>query len=186
MVKNLRKYNLRKKAKHCKTIGCLYFTNKVHCSACASGRTQKEKQFEISLKKQINKLTKGSKNAIGDTVMDTISNLMKKDTFFKAKDVLKFCQGYYESDCWYDNPQLARPLDKLLMRVLDYWNIRREFGFNSTIHCFWNPYDGPNTMQLLYQNRKKMLDRAGYNFVLANNKDLLPAYCELYYKLQQI
>ena len=145
----------RNKCKHCKTIGCLFFTTDTHCSGCKIGLVQKRRMFERALKKQVNALTEGSKDAIGETVMQTISNLMKKDTFLKAEDVLKFCNGSYQGFLMGDVL-----LDRLLMRVVDYWNIQRDKGFNPTIHCYWNPYDHPRgIMAKLYRDRKKLFTR---------------------------
>lgn len=160
--------------KHCKTIGCLYFTNDTHCSGCKSGLTQKKEKFEKALKKVVNELTKGSKEAIGETVHETISNLIRKDTFLKAKDVLKFCQmTEYEMDWWYPNPQLALPLSKLLMRVVDYWNIHRDLGFNETIQCYWNSYDDRrNLMEQMYRDRKKLLVKPGLAYVTKQSTHL--------------
>ena len=158
----------RSNCKHCKTIGCLYFTTDTHCSGCKSGLTHKKEKFEKALKQHVNRLTKGSKDAIGETVHETISNLIRKDTFLKAKDVLKFCQmGQYEMDWWYNNPQLALPLSKLLMRVVDYWNIHSDLGFNRTIHCYWNSYDDRrNLMDQLYHDRKKILVSPGIKYLV--------------------
>ena len=158
----------RSNCKHCKTIGCLYFTTDTHCSGCKSGLTQKKEKFKKKLKQYVNSLTKGSKDAIGKTVHETISNLIRKDTFLKAKDVLKFCQMTgYEMDWWYNNPQLALPLSKLLMRVVDYWNIHSDLGFNGTIHCYWNSYDDRrNLMDQLYHDRKKLLVRPGITYLV--------------------
>lgn len=163
----------RNKCKHCKTIGCLYFTTDTHCSGCKSGLTQKTKQFEQKLKKQVNILTEGSKDAIGKTVLDTLANLRRKDTFLKAKDVLKFCRGDYQMDWWYRNPQLAKPIDKLLMRVVDYWNIHIDIGFNGTMHCYWNSYDDrKNTREDLYRDRNRLFVRPGLAYVTMQSPQL--------------
>ena len=159
----------RKKCKHCKTIGCLYFTTDKHCSGCKSGLTNKKEKFEKAVKQYVNRLTKGSKEAIGETVHETLTNLRKKDTFLKAKDVLKFCQmTEYKMDWgWQKNPQLALPLTKLLMRVVDYWNIHSDLGFNHTIHCYWNSYDDRrNLLEEMYRDRKKVLARPGLEYLL--------------------
>lgn len=167
----------RKKCKHCKTIGCLFFTTDTHCSGCTSGLTQKKEKFEKTLKKQVNILTKGSKDTIGDTVLETLANLRKKDTFLKAKHVLKFCKGDYQMDWWYNNPELASPLSKLLMRVVDYWNIHRDLGFNGTMHCYWNTYDDrTNLMEQLYHQRKKLLLKPGLAYVTEQSPQLLIPY----------
>ena len=83
--------------------------------------------------KDVRWLTKGSKAAVGDTVLETLSNLRRKDTLLRAKDVLKFCKGGYEN-AWHGNPELAQPLDKLLMRVVDFWELHSNKGINGTIH----------------------------------------------------
>lgn len=165
----------RNKCTHCKTIGCLFFTLDTHCSGCKSGLTQKTHKFEQTLKGLVNTLTKGSKEAVGETVLETISNLRRKDTLFKAKDVLKFCKGDYTFDWWYNNPELAKPLDKILMRVVDYWNIHRDLGFNGTMHCYWNTYDDrKNTMVDLYRDRKKLFVRPGLAHVIKRSPHLYP------------
>ena len=164
----------RKNRKHCKTIGCLFSTTDTHCSGCKSGLTQKKEKFEKALKQYVNSLTKGSKDAIGETVLHTLANLRKNDTLLKAKDVLKFCQmTEYEMDWWYPNPQLAVPLSKLLMRVVDYWNIHRDLGFNGTIHCYWNNFDDrTNLMEQLYHQRGKLLARPGLAYVTQQSPQL--------------
>ena len=160
--------------KHCKRIGCLYFTPDKHCSGCKSGLTQKTQKFDHTLKKLVNTLTEGSKDAVGETVLETISNLRRKDTFFKAKDVLKFCKGDYQMDWWYNNPELAKPLDKILMRVVDYWNIHMDLGFNGTMHCYWNPYDDRKNTTDLYRDRKKLFVRPGLAHVIGRSPHLYP------------
>lgn len=131
-------------------------------------------------------MTKGSKSAIGETVHETISNLMKKDTFLKAKDVLKFCQmTVYEMDWgWWNNPQLAMPLTKLLMRVVDFWNIHRDLGFNEGIHCYWNSLDTrKNIMAELYSRQSKIFLPKGIKYLLSKPKlrqtyyTAVSAYC---------
>ena len=182
----------RNKCKHCKTIGCLYFTTDTHCSGCKSGLTQKKEKFARALQQYVNRLTKGSKDAIGETVHETISNLMKKDTFLKAKDVLKFCQmGNYEMDWWYSNPQLALPLSKLLMRVVDFWNIHRDLGFNSTMHCYWNSYDDrENLMEQLYNDGSAIVMKPGIKYLVlkqgsALTKPYVEAMCDIAKHLQK-
>ena len=163
--------------KHCKTIGCFFFTTDTHCSGCKSGLTQKKNKFERTLKKVVNELTKGSKQAVGETVLHTLANLRKNDTFLKAKDVLKFCKGDYEMDWWYSNPELAKPLDKILMRVVDYWNIHRDLGFNGTMHCYWNTYDDrTNLMEQLYHHKKKILLKPGLAHVASKSLHLTFSY----------
>lgn len=155
----------RKNCKFCKTLGCPYFTLDKHCSGCKSGLTERGKRFKRLLNMHINVLTKDSRKAIGSTVMETLSNLRKKDTFLRAKDIVKFCKGTYECNCFGDL-KYAFPLDKLLMRVVDYWNIHHELGFCGSIHCYWNPYDDrQNTMVQLFSDREKIFTREGIKYV---------------------
>ena len=152
----------RKNCTFCKTHGCMYFTKDTHCSGCKSGLTQRQEKFKTGLKKDVRWLTKGSKAAVGDTVLETLSNLRRKDTLLRAKDVLKFCKGSYENAWWHGNPELAQPLDKLLMRVVDFWELHSNKGINGTIHCYWNPIDDYNNLwEQLYARKGKLFNRPG-------------------------
>jgi len=163
----------RKNCTFCKTIGCTFFTKDTHCHGCTTGLTTKHAAFEKDLKTTVNRLTKGSKAAVGDTVLETLSNLRRKDTLLRAKDVLKFCKGGYENSWWYRNPQLAKPLDKLLMRVVDYWELHSNKGINGTIHCYWNPIDDyKNRWEQLYEKRGRIFIRPGFKYLMRINPSL--------------
>jgi len=162
----------RKNCTFCKTIGCTYFTKDTHCHGCKTGLTQKHAAFKRDLKTMVNRLTKGSKAAVGDTVLETLSNLRRKDTLLRAKDIIKFCKGDYQSEYWYNNPELARPLDKLLMRVVDYWELHYK-KVNGVIHCYWNPIDDyKNRWEQLYEKRGKILIRPGFKYLMRINPSL--------------
>lgn len=162
----------RKNCTFCKTIGCTYFTKDTHCHGCKTGLTQKHAAFKRDLKTTVNWLTKGSKAAVGNTVLETLSNLRRKDTLLRAKDVLKFCKGSYENAWWHGNPELAQPLDKILMRVVDYWELHYK-KVNGTIHCYWNPIDDyKNRWEQLYEKRGRLFNRPGFKYLMRINPSL--------------
>ena len=166
----------RKNCTFCKTIGCTFFTKDTHCTGCKTGLNKKQAQYKRVLNKIVKNLTKGSKDAVGDTVLETLSNLRKKDTLLRAKDIIKFCKGDYQSEYWYNNPELARPLDKLLMRVVDYWQLHSDKGINPVIHCYWNPIDDyKNLWEQLYARRNTILARPGLQYLLKTKPSLFSA-----------
>lgn len=165
----------RKNCTFCKTIGCTFFTKDTHCTGCKSGLNNRQAQYKRVLNKIVRNLTKGSKAAVGDTVLETLSNLRKKDTLLRAKDIIKFCKGDYQSEYWYNNPELARPLDKLLMRVVDYWELHYK-KVNGVIHCYWNPIDDYNNLwEQLYARRNRVLARPGLQHLLKTKPSLFSA-----------
>ena len=162
----------RKNCTFCKTIGCPFFTKDTHCHGCKSGLNKRQEKFKMDLMKIVRRLTKGSKAAVGDTVLETLSNLRKNDTLLRAKDIAKFCKGDYDNAWWHGNPELAKPLDKLLMRVVDYWELHSN-KVNGVIHCYWNPIDDySNLWEQLYARRFKILARPGLQY-LARTKPFL-------------
>ena len=165
----------RKNCTFCKTIGCTFFTKDTHCTGCKSGLNNRQAQYKRVLNKIVRNLTKGSKAAVGDTVLETLSNLRKKDTLLRAKDIIKFCKGDYQSEYWYNNPELARPLDKLLMRVVDYWELHYK-KVNGVIHCYWNPIDDYNDLwEQLNARRNRVLARPGLQHLLKTKPSLFSA-----------
>ena len=166
----------RKNCTFCKTIGCTFFTKDTHCHGCKTGLTKRQAQYKRVLNKIVRNLTKGSNAAVGDTVLETLSNLRKKDTLLRAKDIIKFCKGSYENAWWHGNPELAQPLDKLLMRVVDYWELHQNKGINGTIHCYWNPIDDyKNLWEQLYARRLRILARPGLQYLLKTKPSLFLA-----------
>lgn len=129
----------RNKTKYCKTMGCSYFTKKTHCSACELGMPEKMTQFKKKLGCVVNIMTKHSQGIVGDTILDTLRNIHRSDkqVLFKAKDVLHLFKGDYQRSTSAYNPILMSPADKILIRVVDYWNLHSDLGFNSTIQCYW-------------------------------------------------
>ena len=173
----MRKFRVqRKSCKHCKTIGCLFFTQDSHCHGCKSGLTKKQDAYKRALRRIVRNLTKGSKAAVGDTVLETLSNLRRKDTLLRARDVIKFCKGSYENAWWQGNPELAQPLDKLLMRVVDYWELHSS-KVNGVIHCYWNPVDDyDNRWAELYARRDRVLARPGLQHLLKTKPSLFSLF----------
>jgi len=165
----------RKNCTFCKTIGCTFFTKETHCTGCKSGLNKRQAQYKRVLRRIVGNLTKGSKAAVGDTVLETLSNLRRKDTLLRAKDIIKFCQGDYQSEYWYNTPELAKPMDKLLMRVVDYWELHSN-KVNGVIHCYWNPIDDyENRWAELYARRNTVLSRPGLQHLLKTNPSLFSA-----------
>ena len=140
---SMRLFSKKHNSKHCKTFGCSHFTQHKHCSGCKAGLPKKKATFHKKLGCMVNIMTRYSAENVGDTVLETLKNVRasSKNVLFKAKDVVKFFQGHYEFSSLTYAPSLMSPADKILIRVVDYWNLHSENGFNSTVQCYWNPGD---------------------------------------------
>ena len=176
-VKSGRVKSKRNKIKYCKTLGCTFFTKDTHCSGCKAGLPKKKAIFRKKLGCVVNIMTKNSVGIVGDTVMDTLRNMTRfhkrtgNGVLFKAKDIAKFFTGPYQLSSMEYNPILMSPADKILVRVVDYWNLHQKNGFNSTVQCYWNSsyFDHYASIQdSLYYSRKKLFEKRSLKSVLGS------------------
>lgn len=173
-IKSGRVKSKRNKTKFCKTHGCMFHTKDTHCSGCKSGLPKKKNRFKKKLACVVNIMTRHSAGVVGDTVIDTLRNMTRfqrsgKGVLFKAKDVAKLFNGHYQFSSLDYNPILMSPADKILIRVVDYWNLHQKNGFNSTIQCYWNSshFDHYASIQdNLYYRRNKLFDKRSFKCVL--------------------
>ena len=175
-IKSGRVKSKRNKTKFCKTHGCMFHTQDTHCSGCKSGLPKKKERFRKKLGCVVNVMTRQSGGIVGDTVIDTLRNMTKaeksgKGVLFKAKDVAKLFNGPYQFSSFDYDPILMSPADKILVRVVDYWNLHEKNGFNSTIQCYWNThhFDMASTIEdNLYYRRNKLFDKRSFKSILGS------------------
>lgn len=172
-VKSGRVRNNRNKVRHCKTIGCPYFTKSTHCHGCSSGLNKKQACFKKTLETTVKTMTKDSEHLIGDTVIKTLVNLYKRAsatgriTLFRAKDVAKFFHNDYQRSCLSYDFHLLSPSDKLLLHVADYWNLHQDVGFPSTVQCYWNKFHSRRSLENdLYDRRYKLFEKESFKVLL--------------------
>ena len=176
-IKSGRIKSQRTKTKFCKTLGCTYFTKDTHCSGCKSGLPKKKANFRKKLGSVVNIMTMHSHGVVGDTILDTLRNLRRseKPVLFKAKDVAKLFHGDYNFSSRSYHPVLMSPADKILIRVVDYWNLHRNNGFHSAIQCYWNRdyFDYYSSIEdNLYHMREKLFDKESLKKVLGPSHGL--------------
>ena len=154
----------------------MFHTNDTHCSGCKTGLPKKKERFRKKLGCVVNVMTRHSGGIVGDTVIDTLRNMAKaeksgKGVLFKAKDVAKLFTGPYQFSSIDYDPILMSPSDKILVRVVDYWNLHQKNGFNSTIQCYWNSshFDHYASIQdNLYYRRNKLFDKRSFKSILGS------------------
>ena len=181
-IKSGRVKSRRNKTKYCKTLGCTFFTTDTHCSGCKAGLPKKKATFRKKLGYVVNIMTQHSVGIVGDTVMDTLRNMTKfqkrtgNGVLFKAKDVAKFFSGPYQLSSMNYNPILMSHADKILVRVVDYWNLHQKNGFNSTIQCYWNSSHFDHYASIrdtLYYRRDKLFDKTSLKSILGTQHQTL-------------
>ena len=174
-IKSGRIKSRRNKTKFCKTLGCTYFTRDTHCSGCKAGMPKKKANFRKKLGCVINVMTQHSVGIVGDTVTDTLRNMTRFHTrsgqgvLFKAKDVAHLFKGPYQLSTMTYKPILMSQKDKIIIRVIDYWNLHEKNGFNSTIQCYWNSshFDHYASIQdNLYHRRNQLFDKRSLKSLL--------------------
>lgn len=161
----------RNKTRYCKTHGCGFFTLHTHCSGCERNLPKKMAYFRKKLECVLNILARDSAGIVEDTVLGTLRNIRQssKLVLFKAKDVAHLFKGDYQLSTMQFKDFLMSPADRVLVRVVDYWNLHEELGFNSTIQCYWNTFRFDNRGLLnsqLYAARQKLFNKRSLKKVL--------------------
>lgn len=173
-IKSGRVKSKRNKTKYCKTMGCMFFTKDTHCSGCKAGLPKKKAIFKKKLGCVVNIMTRRSAATVGDTVLDTLKNIRKsgKIIMFKAKDVLHLFGNDYELSSMSYDQALLSPRDKILLRVVDYWNLHKMNGFHTAIQCYWNTHHFDNPLEWannLYYKRATLFDKRSLRTVLGEH-----------------
>ena len=142
------------------------FTKKKHCSYCEQGITQHKAKFHRDLKSHCKQLAMNDKTAKDIFSGNLISSLVRlgklermtgERSFVLAKQIYHLLPKSYSMSCW-TTTCVVSPVDQLLLRVIDWWNLDVRKGVCGTIHCYWNRYDNHQEEQM-YTERLMLMDK---------------------------
>ena len=186
--------------KSCATIGCHWGRepNKKHCSSCRQGQpveslldymtkcNKYKKKVQNFVKKlcvpdhEFKKLIQGTNNE-AIPFLTKVAKYEKRPMplakiMFTAEQVKPLMDSYYTCSVSHLPTQkecTINPHDKILGRVLDYWNL----DFHPTIRCYWGHYGDFVKPVDFYKSRQKILGPGQLlNQLLycAKERDILP------------